>query len=355
MSIDAPVLPQEELQTPCLLILEERLRHNLAQTAAAAGGIARLMPHVKTHRAPWVVRLCLDEGVRGFKCATPAEVEMCLTEGAPAATWAYPTVNPVALRRMVALARRFPQATVTGMIDSASGLSVWTAALAEDGSANLRLRVDLDPGLGRTGAPMDETALDLARGLARLSRFAGWHVYDGHVKGTVAERRVQVEAIADRVRALDAALEPEGIAGDMVGGGSYTFNLWPYDVASQVSPGSWTYSSAQHDLELGDLEWQPAAFVLATVISVHGGTATLDAGCKALSPDKPVAERFRWPGRILMMNEEHCIVEAEGLSVGDRVMLMPQHACTTAYLYDQAYVQGRNGGWDWRGQLGGAR
>ena len=33
-------------------------------------------------------------------------------------------------------------------------------------------------------------------------------------------------------------------------------------------------------------------FVLTTVISNHEGTATLDAGCKAISPDKPTTGRL---------------------------------------------------------------
>ncbi|MGZ9142398.1 MAG: alanine racemase, partial [Candidatus Binatia bacterium] len=137
--------------------------------------------------------------------------------------------------------------------------------------------------------------------------------------------------------------------------GSYTFDLWPRHLTQFVSPGSWTYSSAQHDIELADLEWRPAAFVLATVISVHKNTATLDAGSKAISPDKPMAERFRWGGRIVLMNEEHVIVESTDLRVGDRVLLMPQHACTTAYLYNTALVRTASGGWEQRPQLGSAR
>jgi D-serine deaminase-like pyridoxal phosphate-dependent protein len=116
-----------------------------------------------------------------------------------------------------------------------------------------------------------------------------------------------------------------------------------------------TYSSAQHDIELAELGWKPAAFVLATVISTHEGTATLDAGAKAISPDQPMGVRFRWDGAIVLMNEEHTIVEARDLEVGDRVLLMPQHACTTAYLYDRALVRTAEGHWQEREQLGGAR
>jgi D-serine deaminase-like pyridoxal phosphate-dependent protein len=348
------LLPNEPVATPCFVIIEDGIRHNLRRTADAAGGVARLMPHVKTHRAGWIVRLLLDEGVTAFKCATPSEVEMVLAAGGKAATWSYTSVNPARVQQFVALAQRYPDAEITGMLDSERGLDVWRDAL-RGAPDNIRLRIDLDPGLGRTGAPMDERALKLARAVHALGRLAGWHVYDGHVKGTPEERRAQVEAEAEKVAALSKTLEAEGIATDVVAGGSYTFNHWPHDAARFVSPGSWTYSSAQHDLELPELGWTPAAFVLATVISIHDGTATLDAGAKAISPDKPLAERFRWDGRIMLMNEEHTVVEARDLAVGDRVFLMPQHACTTAYLYDKAMVRTAAGHWDERAQLGCVR
>lgn len=52
------------------------------------------------------------------------------------------------------------------------------------------------------------------------------------------------------------------------------------------------------------------------------------------------------------MSEEHTVVEAGELRIGDRLYLMPQHACTTAYLYDKALVMTSSGQWDYRAQLG---
>ncbi len=70
---------------------------------------------------------------------------------------------------------------------------------------------------------------------------------------------------------------------DLIAAGSYSFDIWPDTVARWVSPGSWTYSSAQHDVDLADLGWRIGGYVLATELSVRGGTATLDA------------DRFRGP------------------------------------------------------------
>jgi D-serine deaminase-like pyridoxal phosphate-dependent protein len=346
--------PDDPVSTPCFVIFEDKVLHNLKRTADACGGIKRLMPHVKTHRAPWIVQLLLAQGVEAFKCATPAEVEMVLATGAKSVTWAYPAVSAANLTRFLSSARKFKDARLTGLVDSERGLDVWKTALsAED--ANVDIRIDLDPGMGRTGAPISGAALDLASAVSKFARFAGWHVYDGHIKGDREARQRQVSSIAEKLSNLQTSLRASRVESDVAAGGSYTFNLWPRELTRYVSPGSWTYSSSQHDVELADLGWQPAAFVLTTVVSVHDGTATLDAGSKAISPDKPMSERFRWPGKIISMSEEHTVVEANDLKVGDRLLLMPQHACTTAYLYDNALVKTSAGPWEQRQQLGSKR
>jgi D-serine deaminase-like pyridoxal phosphate-dependent protein len=348
--VDLP-FPDGLTPTPCFVIFEDGIRRNLKRTAEACGDIRRLMPHVKTHRADWIVRLLLAEGIEAFKCATPAEVEMVLEADAKKVLWAYPGANPGNIARVLAVAGKHADARLTGLVDSRQGLDAWLAGLGND-FPNVDLRVDLDPGMGRTGVPMTSEAVDLALAVNAAGRFAGFHVYDGHIKGQRAERRQKVLENAAKVSELLAALHAKSIEADLVGGGSYTFDIWPKDLARYVSPGSWTYSSAQHHVELSELGWEQAAFVLATVTSVHAGTVTLDAGSKAISPDKPLPERFHWDRRIIMMSEEHVVVEADNLRVGDRVLLTPQHTCTTAYLYEIAQVRTSNGAWEQRAQLG---
>jgi len=356
---DAPAwaasLP-EALQTPCFVVHERGVVANLHASARACGGVGRLMPHVKTHRAAWVVERLLREGVGAFKAATVAEVAMVLGAGAQHVLWAYPTVNPAHLRALLSLARDYPDARVQALVDSAAGVAAWRDATGGKPPRNLSLVVDLDAGMGRTGAPIEPATLALARDLAALGCFGGWHVYDGHVHDRDREaRRARVAATAEQVAALTRAGAAEGLSTTLVAGGSYTFDLWPADRADFVSPGSWTYSSDQHDRELAGLDWTSSAYVLATVIGRHGNTATLDAGSKAISPDKPLAERFRWDGKIVMMSEEHVVVENADLAVGERVMLLPRHACTTAYLYSSAVVLTEDGKWEVREQLGNRR
>lgn len=346
----------DEIPTPCFVVLEEVILENLLATAKACSGVHRLMPHVKTHRAEWIVRLLLKEGVQAFKVATVTEAKMVLAAGAKKLVWAYPTVNRAHIRTFLEAAETYPTASLGALIDSPDGLSVWRELMSDSRPENLKLIVDLDPGMGRTGAPLALTALGLARELHSLGSFGGWHVYDGHIQNReIAVRRERIAEVAQKVRDLMRAADAEGLSSDLIAGASYSFDMWPTDLANYVAPGSWVYSSSQHDTELPHLGWKPSAYVLATVISKKDSTATLDAGSKAISPDKPLAERFRWNHKILMMSEEHSVVEADDLAVGDRVLLIPKHACTTAYLYDKAMVHTKEGQWEYRPQLGSER
>jgi D-serine deaminase-like pyridoxal phosphate-dependent protein len=81
----------------------------------------------------------------------------------------------------------------------------------------------------------------------------------------------------------------------------------------------------------------------------------LDAGSKALSP-----ERIRDGGafglvrgqrdlHVERLYEEHAICRAEGgseLAVGDRVEVVPAHACTCANLHAAYAVRLADGGWE---------
>src|SRR5688572_24487733 len=83
-----------EIDSPALLVYEERLNENLRRMVAAAGDPERLCPHVKTHKLPEVIARQLELGVRKFKAATIAEAEMCAAAGAPQVLLAHAPVGP---------------------------------------------------------------------------------------------------------------------------------------------------------------------------------------------------------------------------------------------------------------------
>ena len=347
------LIPPGEVETPCLVIDHRAVRHNLARTAMACGGVGRLIPHVKTHRAPWLITDLMDQGVVAFKTATPAEVEMVLAAGAREVLWAYPSVNPTAVGRVLAAARRYPEARLSALVDSRSGTDLWRTALGSERPPRVGLRLDIDPGLGRSGVPMGREARALAGELVEAGLFAGWHLYDGHLHDPDNEKRAAaVGQLATALIEFVDDADPDPAASDIVAGSSYTFDLWPPHPRLRLSPGSWVFSSLRHARDLAHLGWRQGAYVLATVITGHGETVTLDAGLKAVGSDLPLGERFGWPDEIREMTEEYAVVGAAEMTIGERVLLTPGHACTTAYLYPEAWVRGLDGQWRIRPQMG---
>ncbi len=350
---DPALMPPGEPMTPCLVIDHAAVRHNLERTAMACGGVGRLIPHVKTHRAPWLITDLMDQGVVAFKTATPAEVEMVLAAGAREVLWAYPSVNPTAVGRVLAAARRYPEARLSALVDSRSGTDLWRTALGSERPPRVGLRLDIDPGLGRSGVPMGREARALAGELVEAGLFAGWHLYDGHLHDPDNEKRAAaVGQLATALIEFVDDADPDPAASDIVVGGSYTFDLWPPHPRLRLSPGGWIFSSLRHARDLSHHEWRQGAYVLATVITSHGDSLTLDAGLKAVGSDLPLAQRFGWADGIMDMTEEHSVVGGAGRALGERVLLTPGHACTTAYLYSEAWVLGLDGEWQEKQQMG---
>lgn len=349
-------MPPGQVETPCLIIDHQGVRDNLDAVLKLCGGAERLVPHVKTHRAPWLVADLVNMGLSAFKVATPAEVEMVLAAGAQECVWAYPSVNEAAIERVIAAARAHPTARVGALVHNAAGLEIWRRCLGSARPAPVQLRIDLDTGMHRTGLRIGDDAAAMARRISDDELFSGWHAYDGHITDAEIEhRRERVVSVAEDLFNFVEQAQPNAGPTDLIVGGSYTFDLWPQRPWLRVSPGSWVYSSLRHGIDLPHLGWHQAAFVLATVIRRDGGDATLDAGAKAIGADMPLGERFAWAGQIKLMSEEHSVVEDDHSHVGDRVLLTPGHACTTSYLYPVAWVRGLNGSWERREQLGSRR
>ena len=350
--IDLP----EEAETPCFVIDHAGVRHNLKRVAAASGGIDRLAPHIKTHRAPWLVADFIAQGVRAFKAATPAEVEMIAETGASEVIWAYPSANLPGLRRVIATAKKYPNTTISALVGAPEGIDTWLKAFAAEGSRPVRLRVDLDSGMGRTGFLMGPGTAASVKRLIDENLFGGWHAYDGHVKDPDKDVRMrEVAEQAERVFSFVDSLKPEPGPADLIVGASASFDLWPQRPGLRVSPGGWVYTSLSHRCDLAYHGWRASAFVVATVVMARDGIVTLDAGAKGIGADPDQAECFDWPDAILSINEEHTKVKNDSLKVGDRVALIPGHACTTAYLYQKAWVLDSDGNWSVRDQMGNAR
>lgn len=364
------------LPTPTPLVLWDRLDANIRrmQDKALALGLA-LRPHIKTHKCKDIAFLQLAAGAAGLTVATVEEACAMLEGGVPSITVAYPHVQAVKLERLLALAVS-RQAEVQLVVDSLPGVAAVTAAAqrhprASDGqvdaeSARWPVFIKVDVGLGRCGvAPESGQLLELARDITNDShiKFAGILSHAGHAYGAADVAAVQaigqdevLKMALARTRLQEAGYSPPCIS---VGATPVCLAADEFPVAQELRPGNYVFLDFQA-LRLGLAALaDPALWVLATVVSRNWKYCILDAGSKTLSsdsgphglaaggeeyaplhglafplfPESP-ADSEGYP--IVKLSEEHGFMVHHGVGprVGDKVAILPAHACPVANLTD---------------------
>jgi D-serine deaminase-like pyridoxal phosphate-dependent protein len=336
-----------EIPSPALLVYPDRIEENLRRMVAVAGSAERLRPHVKTHKMPEVIRLCLAHGIGKFKAATIAEAEMTAAAGAADVLLAYPVVGPAA-RRLVELARRFPQTRFRTVVDSDVGIDDLAQAAAAAGT-RIDTLLDLDVGMHRTGVAPGPEALRLARRIAESPAiaFGGLHAYDGHLHDADHRRLVeQVGAAFAPVWQLRDELLAAGIPVPLVvAAGTPTTPILAARGDVEVGAGTTVLWDFGQPTTSPDLDFLNAAVLLARVVSHPApGRLCLDLGHKAVASEMP-HPRIRIFGledaTFPMHSEEHLVVEtprAAELPVGTVVYALPRHVCPTVALHEQAVV-----------------
>ncbi len=344
-----------ELDTPALCVDLDLLETNLARMQAAVGaaGIAS-RPHAKTHKCPEIARMQLDAGAVGVCAAKVSEAEVMFRNGIDEILMTTTNVTPTKINRAMTLAEACPGfIQATDSMDNARLLS--EAATARGLLADVV--VDVDPGMGRTGAPPGQPALGLAQLVDQLPglRFRGMLSYDGasqHVAGFAARKVRTLAAMAPAAETF-AAMRQAGLRADIFsGGGTGTYNIDHETTGlTDVQVGSYVFMDAQY-LAIGGerddavySDFEPSLTILATVLNdQYAGRATSDAGAKACTINRP------WP----IVKGETDIAYTSGSDefgtirygtnasrtyrTGDKLELIVSHCDPVVNLYDYIHA-----------------
>jgi D-serine deaminase-like pyridoxal phosphate-dependent protein len=312
---------------------------------------------VKTTKMREVVRLHLDAGIDRFKCATIAEAEMTATAGAADVLLAYQPVGPN-VARFVRLGQAFPATRFSAVVDDEATVDALSAAATAAG-VTLRLLLDLDGGMHRTGIEPGGRAVDLYRRLSTRPSLeaAGLHMYDGHVRATdPAERCRAADATFAHVAAMRDALAAAGLrVPAVVVGGTPTFPCHARRPDVECSPGTTAFWDAGYAAILPDLPFVPALLVLTRVVSRPAANRLcLDLGHKAIAAENPHPRVVLFgleDARAVGHSEEHLVLETDRAGefpVGTPVYGVPFHVCPTVALHDAAtVVSGGHAGGHW--------
>jgi D-serine deaminase-like pyridoxal phosphate-dependent protein len=317
------------LDTPALYVDLDALERNISrmQRQCRAWGVG-LRPHVKTHKIPEIARLQLDAGAIGITVAKVGEAEVLPGNDVLVA---YPLLQ-AKLPRLRELAKTRHVKVAVDSVEVARGL------------AGIDTLVEVDVGVGRTGAQSPEHAVEIARACSSFQGIFYWPSWLDEAG---------FRAACAKIDAVLAALTRAGFEAKIVSGGSTPgatkTPLIPQ--TTEIRPGTYVfYDASSLAAQLCD-ESDCALRVLTTVVSTAvPGQCVIDAGSKTFSSDQTVGVGtfghfigHAWTMRKL--NEEHGYVELDGQGkprVGEKVWVVPSHCCATVNLHDEIWY-GRGG------------
>jgi D-serine deaminase-like pyridoxal phosphate-dependent protein len=346
------------IPTPFVFVDLPRVRRNIDRMAAVASSAGvRLRPHAKTHKSPIIARWQIEAGACGICCAKLGEAEVFAAAGIDDIRLPYP-IHPSNASRVLALLDRVRLSLIVDDLDVARG---WSAAMTH-ARRTLDVLVKVDVGFHRCGVDPDsprtlqtiETIADLP-GLAfkGLLSHAG-HSYTAGSADEIAEIAAREVGI---LTSLAGELRTAGVPVEETSVGSTPTARFVSSQAgvTEMRPGNYVFFD-RTQVGLGAAALDDCALgIIATVVSRPAADRVIfDAGSKTLSTDAvrgfgtPIGYGLVFAAVsapepdptivIERLSEEHATARVSGacaLRPGDRVRIVPNHACVVTNLADE--------------------
>lgn len=361
VGFDVPALPgmdEGDIQTPCLVLDLDALERNIRKMGdwAKAHGM-RHRVHGKMHKSVDVALLQEELGGScGVCCQKVSEAEVFARGGITDVLVSNQVRDLVKIDRLARLPKLGTR-TLCCVDDMANVIDL--SAGAQRHGTEIECLVEIDCGAGRCGVTTTPEVVEIAKAVVAAPglKFAGIQAYQGamqHIPG-YADRATKIDlAVAMVKNALDA-LEAEGLACDIVGGGgtgSYYFE-GNSGVYNELQCGSYAFMDADYGRILNkdgkridQDEWKNALFILTSVMShAKADLAICDAGLKSQSVDSGLPVIFgRDDVEYVKCSDEHGVISDPGgvLKINEKLRLVPGHCDPTCNVHDW-YVGVRNG------------
>ena len=342
-----------ELATPALVLDLDAFERNVRTMAehCRRNGLS-LRPHAKTHKSVAIARAQIEAGAIGQCCAKLGEAEAMGEGGVESIVITSPVVSPRGIARAMRLNAKISDLMLT--VDNPANATALAEAARAAGKP-LKVLVDLDPGLHRTGIAPGEPVLALARQVHASGSLTlrGLQCYAGHVMHIedFADRREKSLVAMKLLGETRDALKAAGLPCDIVsGGGTGSFDIDPEArVLTELQGGSYIFMDKQYnDVHGGNgasMPFETSLFVQMSVVSNNTrNLATTDAGFKAFSTDAepPMLHSGAPEGSAYFFfgDEQGGIALPKGASLplGASLTAVTPHCDPTVNLYDCYHV-----------------
>jgi D-serine deaminase-like pyridoxal phosphate-dependent protein len=344
---------RNQLATPALVLDLDAFERNLAKMAdhCKRNGLS-LRPHAKTHKCVEIAKAQIAAGAVGQCCAKLGEAEQMGAGGVQSIVVTSPVVKPLGIARAMALNGLISDLMLT--VDNPENALALSAAAKETGKP-LKVLVDLDPGLHRTGIAPGAPVLALAQQINADENLIlrGLQCYAGqvmHIEEFGERREQSLKAMKVLGETRDAFIAA-GLPCDILsGGGTGSFDIDPEaSVLTELQGGSYIFMDKQYnDVKApngGAAPFETSLFVQMSVVSNNtNGLATTDAGFKAFSTDAepPVLTSGAPEGaKYFFFGDEQggiALPKGEKLPLGASLTAITPHCDPTVNLYDAYHV-----------------
>jgi D-serine deaminase-like pyridoxal phosphate-dependent protein len=334
-----------ELDSPCFVVYPDRVQENIKRLVQSIDDVARLRPHIKTHKSSEVSKLMLKAGITKFKCATIAEAEMLAETGAKDILLAYQPVGPKA-KRLAELVSKYPGLQWSCLTDNVDAANEISSAFASK-KLKINVYIDLNVGMNRTGI-VPQKALALFEKIHQLPGLdvMGLHAYDGHQRDSDFSVRKQKTdtAFKDVENLHDDVQKKFNKRLTIVAGGTPTFSVHCQRKEVECSPGTYVYWDQGYEQILKEQHYLHAGLVVTRVVSLPADNIVCtDLGHKAIASENPITNRVSFLNASdlepIGHSEEHMVFKTIGkYKVGDVLYGVPYHICPTVALHEIAHT-----------------
>lgn len=344
-----------EADTPTLLLDIDQLNKNIKEIMDfSKEHDVVYRPHIKTHKCIEIAKRQMEFGAVGITVATVGEAEVMANAGINDILIAYPISLHAKLTRLLAV---MDQVNITVTVDSMEQASILHEFLIKH-EQTLTVWIKVNSGLNRCGVEPKQEVLDLAKYIQHLPTLTltGIFTHAGH--SYAATTREEIEEIArDEAKAVVESAELCERVGIPIEhrsiGSTPTYKIAGAVAGiTEIRPGNAVfYDMIQVGLGVASIE-QCALTVQTSVGSVKPGRIVIDAGSKTLNLDRGAHGNENIAGhgyikeypKLVMdrLSEEHGIIaietQMETPVMGERLTIIPNHACTVANLFNTYHV-----------------
>lgn len=346
----------KELDTPALVIDKDIMMDNLKfmQDYADRKKVA-LRPHTKTHKMPKLALLQESLGAKGITVAKVGEAEVMAAAGLKDIFIANEIVGDSKLERIRKLAES---------VEISFGLdSIPQAEMIEkvfQGAAKpAQVLIEIEVGENRSGIIEEEDYLELLEYLKKCPsiHLKGIFSHDGNSYQAENVEECRKIHLTAQKRTLHFArlAEEAGMKLETVSIGSTPSMMHDFpilDGVTEIRPGTYIFMDASQANAYGSLE-RNAATILTTIISrptpervitdVGAKGITAQTRSKGFCATRGLGLIKGWPEvEIFDVYDEHAIIYnkkfRDGVKVGDKVEIIPNHICPVVNLHEKAYL-----------------